>query len=172
MSVELPERRSEVHLKGAHIAEAESFVIRVATGFYDNTLLGLPSGGGTMLVFSAHTGKPEAPLLDNGCLTDLQTAAARLLPPGTWPSRSWMPWGWRVLEPTEARDNGHNVVSKSDLLVTATPPAEPYVRAGWLRPGLHITAVGADSPDKQELDSAALAEADLLARDLKSQRLK
>ena len=61
------------------------------------------------------------------------------------------------------------VVTESDLLVTATPSAEPYVRAQWLHPGLHITAMGSDNPDKQELDSEALARADLLVYDLKAQ---
>jgi ornithine cyclodeaminase len=44
----------------------------------------------------------------------------------------------------------------ADIVITATPAAEPIVRAGWLRPGMHVTAVGADSPGKQELEAACL----------------
>ena len=57
------------------------------------------------------------------------------------------------------------VCREADLLVTATPARAPLVRAEWLRPGQHITALGSDSPGKQELDAACLARADLLVVD-------
>ncbi|MGH6875529.1 MAG: ornithine cyclodeaminase family protein, partial [Aestuariivirgaceae bacterium] len=37
-----------------------------------------------------------------------------------------------------------NVVRESQLVITATPAREPIVRAEWLHPGLHITAMGSD----------------------------
>ena len=37
--------------------------------------------------------------------------------------------------------------------------------AEWLSPGAHITAMGSDSPGKQELDVEVLAEADLIVAD-------
>jgi ornithine cyclodeaminase len=57
------------------------------------------------------------------------------------------------------------VCEAADVLVTATPSREPLVRAEWLRPGQHVTALGSDSPGKQELDAACLARADLLVVD-------
>jgi len=54
-------------------------------------------------------------------------------------------------------------------MVTATPAKTPVIRAEWLHPGLHITAMGADAPDKQELFPEAFAGADLLACDRRSQ---
>jgi ornithine cyclodeaminase len=57
------------------------------------------------------------------------------------------------------------VVRAADLLVTVTPARAPIVRAAWLRPGIHITAVGADSPGKQELESSCLDRADQLVVD-------
>jgi ornithine cyclodeaminase len=39
------------------------------------------------------------------------------------------------------------------------------VQAEWLRPGQHVTALGSDSPGKQELDAACLDRADLLVVD-------
>jgi len=57
------------------------------------------------------------------------------------------------------------VCRAADLLVTATPARQPMVRADWLRPGLHVTALGADTPGKQELDAACLALADLVVVD-------
>ena len=47
-------------------------------------------------------------------------------------------------------------VEMSDVLLTTTLSREPLVRGDWLRPGQHVTAVGADDPTKCELDSAAL----------------
>jgi ornithine cyclodeaminase/alanine dehydrogenase-like protein (mu-crystallin family) len=56
-----------------------------------------------------------------------------------------------------AVDDPRAAVSRSDVCVTCTPSREPFLRAGDLRPGTFVAAVGADSPDKQELDPAILA---------------
>ena len=64
------------------------------------------------------------------------------------------------------------VVRNSDVVVTCTPAKEPYLKAKWLHPGLHITAMGTDSEEKQELYAAALARADLLVCDKKSQSFR
>ncbi len=52
-----------------------------------------------------------------------------------------------------------------DLIVTATPSKKPLLSAAYLRPGIHITAVGSDTPEKQEVDSDILAQADLIVAD-------
>jgi ornithine cyclodeaminase len=74
----------------------------------------------------------------------------------------------------EMRDDGFDaraaatpeeVCRNADLLITATPARAPLVQADWLRPGQHVTALGSDSPGKQELDAACLARADLLVVD-------
>jgi len=62
-----------------------------------------------------------------------------------------------------------SVCRGADLLITATPARSPLVRAAWLRPGMHVTALGADSPGKQELDAACLGRADLVVVDRLSQ---
>ena len=54
---------------------------------------------------------------------------------------------------------------EADVLITTTPSRAPLVRAEWLRPGMHITAVGSDSPGKQELDPSCLSRADLVVAD-------
>jgi ectoine utilization protein EutC len=61
------------------------------------------------------------------------------------------------------------LVRSSDVVITCTPSHAPIVRAEWLHPGLHITAVGGDTAGKQELESAVLARATRLACDLKAQ---
>jgi ornithine cyclodeaminase/alanine dehydrogenase-like protein (mu-crystallin family) len=47
-------------------------------------------------------------------------------------------------------------VSRSDVVVTSTPARSPLFDPSAPRPGTFIAAVGADSPDKQELDPALL----------------
>jgi ornithine cyclodeaminase len=63
-----------------------------------------------------------------------------------------------------ARD-AEEVCRESDVLVTATPARAPLVRAAWLREGMHVTAVGSDTPGKQELEAGCLARADLVVVD-------
>jgi len=45
------------------------------------------------------------------------------------------------------------------------------VRPEWIGPGTHVTAVGSDGPDKQELDVGVLEKADLVVADRLSQCL-
>lgn len=61
------------------------------------------------------------------------------------------------------------VVAESQLVVTTTPAREPVLRAEWLHPGLHITAMGSDQAGKNEIDPAALAAADFYVCDRASQ---
>jgi ectoine utilization protein EutC len=64
------------------------------------------------------------------------------------------------------------VVRQSGFVVTTTPSREPFIRAEWLHPGLHITAMGADSEHKQELFPNIFGRADRLACDSKTQCLR
>ncbi len=66
----------DVHIKYGFIKADDFYVIKIASGFYDNPDRGLPSGNGLMLVFSQKTGVLEAILLDEGYLTNLRTAVA------------------------------------------------------------------------------------------------
>jgi ectoine utilization protein EutC len=61
------------------------------------------------------------------------------------------------------------VVRESQLVITATPAREPIVRAEWLHPGLHITAMGSDQPGKNEIEAQAIGRADLFVCDRVSQ---
>ena len=79
MGVDLERVRGEIHVKGAALEGAPIFAFKVATGFYGNAALGLPTGAGLVLVFDAGTGFPLAVLADNGYLTDVRTAAAGAL---------------------------------------------------------------------------------------------
>jgi ornithine cyclodeaminase/alanine dehydrogenase-like protein (mu-crystallin family) len=56
-------------------------------------------------------------------------------------------------------------VREADLVITVTPSRTPLVRADWLSPGVHVTAVGSDGPLKRELESAVLQRADVMVVD-------
>ncbi|WP_340689487.1 cyclodeaminase [Halobacillus kuroshimensis] len=58
------------------------------------------------------------------------------------------------------------VVDESDIVVTTTPSREPLIYAEWLKPGLHITAMGSDAEHKQELDHGVLEKADSITCDV------
>jgi ornithine cyclodeaminase/alanine dehydrogenase-like protein (mu-crystallin family) len=53
----------------------------------------------------------------------------------------------------------------ADLLVTVTPGHEPVLAAGSLRPGQHVSLMGADGPGKAEIAVAELARAQVFCDD-------
>lgn len=75
LRLDIPER-GEVDVKTAYVKGVESFAVKISSGFFGNTALGLPSLSGMMVLLSAETGVTKAVLLDNGYLTDIRTAAA------------------------------------------------------------------------------------------------
>ena len=56
-------------------------------------------------------------------------------------------------------------VEGADIVITVTASRDALVKADWLAPGVHVTAVGSDGPDKQELHPDVLARADLVVAD-------
>ena len=50
--------KGEVHIKYGYIKGEDYYVIKIASGFYGNAALGLPSGNGAMLLYSQETGEP------------------------------------------------------------------------------------------------------------------
>jgi ornithine cyclodeaminase len=61
------------------------------------------------------------------------------------------------------------VAEETRLIVTATASRAPLLRLADLHPGTHVSAVGADSPGKQELDADILRRAALLLVDSRAQ---
>jgi alanine dehydrogenase len=66
-------------------------------------------------------------------------------------------------------DSGDSAVRGADIVVTATNSTEPVVDGSWLEPGVHLNAIGANFPQKRELDDRAVARADLIVVDLREQ---
>jgi ornithine cyclodeaminase len=201
-----PEESGEFHIKYGALRGDDVFVVKLATGFFNNPKLGLPPFSGCMLVLSAKTGKVLYILLEEGELTNHRTAAAgavvaRQLAPrrleviGICGSgvqarlqadylrrvkqcRSLVLWARDAERAAQAvRDIGgmgytarlaaspEELASSAQLIVTTTAAHEPYLLARYIKPGTHITAVGSDTPEKNEIDPAILERAALVAAD-------
>ena len=66
----------DCHIKAGFKENDSIFLIKIATGFYQNKDLGLPSGEGAVLIFSKLTGELQSILHDKGYLTQVRTALA------------------------------------------------------------------------------------------------
>lgn len=197
--------KGETHIKYGYIKEDNYFVIKIASGFYENTQLGIPSSQGLMLLFSQKTGETKAVLLDEGHLTNIRTAAAGALAAkyfapknikgigiiGTGiqarlqlqylqknnPCKTVWVWG-RNTESTEKfkkdmglefdihiAKNTSEVADNCNLIITTTPSETAILKADDIQPGTHITTVGSDTPEKQEVECELLQKADIVVAD-------
>ncbi len=52
-------------------------------------------------------------------------------------------------------DSARETVADADVVITATTSSQPVVLGEWLEEGMHVNAVGANSPAKRELDADA-----------------
>lgn len=66
----------DVHIKYGYVKGDDVYVLKMATGFYDNAKRGVPVADGVILVFSQRTGHLQMVLHDECWLTDMRTAAA------------------------------------------------------------------------------------------------
>ena len=65
----------------------------------------------------------------------------------------------------ESAKDIREVTESCQVIVMCTPATEPLLQTDWVRPGTHITAMGSDTPEKQELDTALLGRADRVVVD-------
>ncbi len=201
MQLQFSKNHGDCHIKAGYKEDDESFVIKVATGFYKNWELGLPVGDGAILVFSQKTGLLKAILLDRGFLTIFRTAlaaciAASLTPfeinkigiIGTGNLASWVVRLMRVIYPMvevtvwgrniEKSENFvraigsdikiselHELVKNSDLLITTTASHEPIILEKHLHSNIHIISLGADEPEKHEIDPLCFKHANYVIVD-------
>jgi ornithine cyclodeaminase len=202
----------ETHIKYGYIRGDDYFVIKIASGFYDNARIGLPTSSGLMLLFSQKTGELISVLLDDSYLTQVRTAIAGAIVADHFAPRQvrcagifgagvqgrmqlqylrgvrtfervivcglnddelqsyqsdMAAEGFRVdttLDPSVIAD-------RCNLIVTATPSCKPLLAADQVQKGTHITAMGSDTPEKQELDPAILQKADRVIVDSLSQAM-
>ncbi len=200
----------DMHIKYGCILGDDYYVIKIASGFYENYKLNLPNYNGLMLIFSQKTGELVSILLDEGHLTNVRTAAAgavaaKYLAPqkvtciGVFGAgvqgrmqvqylktitdcKDVFVWGINQEEIDSYKEDmeplGYNVqttlraediASRCNLIITATPAKSPLLQVGTIQPGTHITAMGADTPEKNELDPEILRTADIVVADSISQ---
>ena len=124
---------------------------------------------------SVHT----AGVLGTGVQARLQLQAAHLVRP----FRRALVWGRNTARaqacavdlavvlgiPVRVETDAARLVAESQLVVTTTPAEEPVLKAEWMHPGLHITAMGSDQAGKNEIEAAALAACDVYVADRVSQ---
>jgi ornithine cyclodeaminase len=67
-----------------------------------------------------------------------------------------------AVEPTAS---GEEAVNGADIVITATSATKVVLEGAWLAPGMHINAMGANWPQKRELDAAAVNRADKIVVD-------
>ncbi|MCW8983839.1 MAG: hypothetical protein OQK55_00740, partial [Thermoanaerobaculales bacterium] len=60
---------------------------------------------------------------------------------------------------------GDEIAATCNLIVTATPSHDPLLRVEQIREGTHITAMGSDTREKNELEPEILGKADLVVAD-------
>ena len=195
----------ETHIKYGYIKDDKYYVIKIASGFYNNPKLGISSSQGLMLVFNQKTGQTEAVLLDEGNLTNIRTAAAGALVAKYFAPKNikaigiigtgiqgrlqlqylqkYNPckevWIWDINKENALKykselesnfdiniaETTSELAKRCNLIVTTSPSQKALLQAKDIQAGTHITAVGSDTPEKQELDSLILANADIIISD-------
>jgi ornithine cyclodeaminase/alanine dehydrogenase-like protein (mu-crystallin family) len=60
-----------------------------------------------------------------------------------------------------AASDAEHAVTGADVVVVATSATTPLLKGEWLRPGVHLNAVGATRPNWRELDDEVLVRAKL-----------
>lgn len=69
-----------------------------------------------------------------------------------------------------AAPSAEEALRDADVVVTATSSREPVLRRDWLKPGAHLNAVGASTPQARELDTATVAASALFCDSRESLR--
>ncbi len=75
----------------------------------------------------------------------------------------------RLRVPVEAVESGEAAVRDAEIAVTSTSSSRPVLLGAWLSPGTHINAIGANFPQKRELDEEAVTRAGIIVADSREQ---
>jgi len=197
---------ADVHIKYGYIKDDDYFAIKIASGFYENYKIDLPTSDGLILLFSQKTGTLESILIDECYLTNVRTAVAGLIvakymaPPeidcigvfGTGVQgrmqveylkpvvgcRNVMVWGLpednfeayrqdmeKLGFTVQTTQDPGDITEKCRLIIMSTPSQTPLINGSQIKAGTHITAMGSDTSQKQELDPGILQKADIVVAD-------
>ena len=211
LRVDIEKYHGESDVKAAYIEGLDSFAVKVASGFFDNPKLGLPSSNGLMILLDSKTGVIKSVLLDKGYLTDVRTAiagaiASKYLSNSNSSTVAIVGAGIQARMQLEALtlvrdiknvnvwsrdikkahayienvgkninlnfqafDNINEVVKTADILITTTPSKKPLIDFSALPKGIHITAMGSDAEEKNELNPNIIKNCDAYVPDSQAQ---
>ena len=197
MRIDIEKYHGESDVKAAYVEGLDSFAIKIASGFFDNPKLGLPSSNGLMVLLDSETGVIKSVLLDEGYLTDTRTAIAGAIAAKYLSNEDasnlgiigagiqarlqlkaillvrkinkinlWARDKVKVDEFIDSlkdlnidiniSDSCKDLASSSDIIVTTTPSKKPLLEFDWIEKGTHITAMGSDAEQKNELHPAMI----------------
>jgi len=73
--------------------------------------------------------------------------------------------------PVRPAASAEEAVRDRDIVVTSTTSTSPVVEGRWLRPGVHVNAIGVNAPHRRELDADAVRRCDVVAVDSRGQSM-
>ena len=197
MRIDIEKYHGESDIKAAYVEGLDSFAIKIASGFFDNPKLGLPSSNGLMVLLDSETGVIKSVLLDEGYLTDTRTAIAGAIAAKYLSNQDASNlgiigagiqarlqlkaillvrkinkinlWARDKVKVDEFKDSlkdlnidinisesCEDLASSSDIIITTTPSKKPLLEFDWIKKGTHITAMGSDAEQKNELHPAMI----------------
>jgi len=197
MRIDIEKYHGESDIKAAYVDGLDSFAIKIASGFFDNPKLGLPSSNGLMVLLDSETGVIKSVLLDEGYLTDTRTAIAGAIAAKYLSNQDasnlgiigagiqarlqlkaillvrkinkinlWARDKVKVDEFIDSlkdlkidiniSESCKELASSSDIILTTTPSKKPLLEFDWIKKGTHITAMGSDAEQKNELHPAMI----------------
>ena len=71
-------------------------------------------------------------------------------------------WSDKLGIPVQATKDLNLAIERSDICVTCTSSRQPFLTRQHIKPGTFIAAVGADNPEKQELEPELMASAKIV----------
>jgi alanine dehydrogenase len=71
--------------------------------------------------------------------------------------------------PVVAVASAQEAVRGADIVITSTTSTDPVLDGSWLVPGMHINAIGANFPQKHELNGEAIRRCDIIVADSREQ---
>jgi len=210
LRLDIEKYHGESDVKAAYIEGLDSYAIKIASGFFNNPKLGIPSSNGLMILLDSQTGVIKSVLLDKGYLTDVRTAIAGAIASkylsnydstkagiigagiqaklqlealtlvrkintayiwsrDTTKTKKFVEEINNLNVNLEVCSSAEEVLRKSEIVVTTTPSKSPLIKSDWLKKGLHITAMGSDAEQKNELDPLIIKQCDLYVPDSLSQ---
>jgi ornithine cyclodeaminase len=186
-----PDEPSLLGLMPSHRGGSEKlWGLKTVAIFPGNSARGLDSHQGFVALFDGETGEPRT-VMNAGAITSIRTAAVSgvatrllarddakvlaILGAGIQGSSHleamravhdfervvvWSRTPGRIAGVDEA-PSAEDALRDADVIVTATSAAEPIINRDWLKPGVHINAVGSSIPTTRELDTATMRDAAL-----------